>query len=402
MDQSLVIRNGSIITSTGFEAYGTRDLLIENGKITGTVKPGSADARAQQVLDAKGGWILPGFIDCHCHGGGGYDFMDGSEIAFKSILSAHVRHGTTALAPTAVACDLENMKKLFSIYRTIEKNDYLMADLVGFHLEGPYLSMAQRGAQPTRQIRDPDPAEVRQILDEGRDIICRWTAAPERPGMKIFADQVRSKGITLSVGHSDAICQQIQQAFIWGFHSITHLYSGTTTVRKLNQVIKAGIVEAAYLIDDMVIELIGDGHHVPKEVIQLAHKIKGADKVILITDAMRAAGTDARTSYLGLMIPENQVIIEQGVAKLPDRSSYAGSIATMDQVFQNAVVNAKLPVPDVVKMVSTNSAKLIGIDHRKGRIHPGYDADIVILDSNYNVQATLVRGRVVFQNDEQK
>ena len=195
----------------------------------------------------------------------------------------------------------------------------------------------------------------------------------------------------MSVGHSDAIAAEVFRAYEMGFCYVTHLYCSTPGVRKINQVVYAGIPEAALLIDDMSVELIGDGKHIPKEVMQMVIKVKGVDHVTLITDAMRAAGTDVGESYLGKISPENRVIVEDGVAKLPDRSSFAGSIATMDRVLQNSVLNYKISLTDAVKMISTVPARKFGLS-KKGIIKIGNDADLVLTDRNLNVQEVVVGG----------
>lgn len=392
-----MIRNGAVVLPDRILPVGEYAVLVDGDHIEAIQKCNrKSDFATDTVIDARDGWILPGFVDVHCHGGGGFDFMDGTAEAFLQIQAIHVRHGTTAIAPTAVACSLAELGHLFRICREVLTTDHQGADLIGLHLEGPYLSIAMKGAQPESEIRLPDITETRQILDAGQGIICRWSAAPELPGSKSFAEQVRQAGICLSVAHSEATCPDIQQAFDWGFHSITHLYSSTTSVRKINQIVQAGIVEAAYLLDDMIVELIGDGKHVPKELMQMVHKLKGPDKVILVSDAMRAAGTAVLESHLGKIKPENRVIIEEGVAKLPDRSFYAGSIATGDLMLRNAVQHNKLPLPDAVRMMTLTPARLVGIDRRKGSLEPGKDADIVIMDRNLKVHTVLVRGRTVF------
>ena len=368
-------------------------LILENGVIADIAENTEIPPNAE-VIDAKGGIVLAGFIDTHVHGGGGCDFMDGTEEAFEQVMKTHLEHGTTSIMPTTVSCSFESLLKVFDIYRNVKANKK-WSNLLGLNLEGPYISMKSKGAQNPLYIKNPDKNEVDVLFEKGADVIARMSCAPEIEGADYLAEKCRENGVWLSVAHSDAVCEEVIEAYDKGFNHITHMYCGTTTFRKVEQIVHVGIVEAAYLIDDMEVELIGDGKHIPKELINMVLKIKGDERFSLVTDAMRAAGTNDETSYLGEKKPENLVIVEDGVAKLPDRSSYAGSIATMDKVFKNAVVNAGLSLCTASKIVSANPARLSGAD-KKGIIKKGMDADLVLMDRNYNVECVIVDGEVKY------
>jgi len=396
MAERILVHNAALVLPDGIRQQGQVLIETEGARFT-SIGPAGDRVAVNHEFDARGGCIVPGFIDIHCHGGDGHDFMDGTETAFRAIALVHARHGTTLIAPTSVACSLDEMKNLFGILRQVQAQGTGGAELTGFHLEGPYLAPVMKGAQPESAIRRPERREAETILETGKGLISRWSAAPELPGMRDFARQVTAAGIPLSIAHSEATCEQVLEAYQWGFHSITHLYSSTTSVRKIQQRVHAGIVEAAYLIDEMVVELIGDGRHVPKELMQMVHKLKGPDKVVLVSDAMRAAGQDVTESYLGRKIPANRVIVEDGVAKLPDRSFYAGSIATADHMLRNAVINNQLPLLDAVRMLTLTPARLIGVDTRKGSLEADKDADFVILDPQLQVLAVFARGQLIDQ-----
>lgn len=201
-------------------------------------------------------------------------------------------------------------------------------------------------------------------------------------------------GVSMSIGHTDATSDIALDAMKNGFSHVTHLYSATPTVRKINQVVKAGVIEAAYLDDDVTVELIADGKHAAVDALKLAVKIKGTDKVVLVTDALRPAGTDVTESWLGEKIPENKIIIEDGVAKLPDRSSFAGSIATAATLLERGINHYGLTLTDTVKMITETPAKVLGLK-TKGKIQNGYDADVVIFDKNYQIQKVISRGIIV-------
>jgi N-acetylglucosamine-6-phosphate deacetylase len=239
----------------------------------------------------------------------------------------------------------------------------------------------------------PTKAEVGEILARSHGAIVRWDAAPELDGMHEFAKQVGEQGILLSVGHSVATAEETLAAYADGFSHITHMYCATTTEHKRGQVVHGGIVEAAYLEDGITIELIADGKHIPKETMRLGFRLKGDDRLALITDAMRAAGTDLTETMLGDRKNGVPVIIEEGVAKLPDRTSYAGSIATMDHALRVVHSRYGLPLCDTVRAMTLTPARLVGADERKGSIAPGKDADLVILSPDLEVRRVFVRGK---------
>lgn len=375
-----LIKNGICVFADRTEKT---DLLTENGKIVGI---GSFDETDAEIIDAKGGYLLPGFVEIHTHGCGGYDFGDLTEEAFIKSAECYKKHGATTVLPTTVSCSDEDLIKLFELFRKIRDNTAIT--LPGLHLEGPYLSMEMKGAQNPAYVRCPDRESVKRLTDNA-DIIRMITAAPEIEGADFLAEQMAKAGIVLSVGHSAATAKDIIKAFDMGYRHVTHMYCATTSNRKIGQTVYSGIVEAAYLLDGMYVELIGDGKHIPKETMQLALKIKGSGHINLTTDSMRAAGTDLKESYLGAISPDNRVIIEEGVAKLPDRSSYAGSIATSDMMLKNAVMNYDIPLVDAVNMLALTPATIVGIENKKGSLAKDKDADIVITDKQFNVLRVL-------------
>ena len=375
-----IIKGGTVVFPEGKRVS---DILVENGKIADTEYTGDCNC---PIIDAAGKYVVPGFVEIHTHGCGGYDFGDLSEEAFLKSAECYKAHGTTTVLPTTVSCSDEDLERLFSLFRRVKNKAVI--NFAALHLEGPYISMDMKGAQNPKHIRTPDKDSVKRITDNA-DIIRMVTAAPEIEGADYLAHEAAKAGIVLSVGHSSATAQQTILAFDMGFTHVTHMYCATTSNRKIDQTVYSGIVEAAYLTDQMYIELIGDGKHIPKETMRLALKIKGADKINLTSDSMRAAGTDLTESYLGAVSPDNRVIIEEGVAKLPDRSSYAGSIATSDMMLRNAVLNYDIDLVDAVRMLSLTPAKIVRLDDRKGSIENDKDADILILDSHLNIEQVL-------------
>ena len=379
----VLIKNGSVVFPDRVEKT---NILIEDGKI---LKVGEISPEGVPVKDAGNKTVTPGLIELHAHGGGGNDFCDLSAEAFENIVKTHLYHGVTLICPTLASCSLSMMLETFDVYRAAKAGKY-GAFMHKIHLEGPYLSLAQSGAQRKDIIRIPTKNEVDTVIGSGADVIGRIGAAPELEGAEYLARSAREKGIMLSIAHSSATAEEAKRALDMGFTHITHLYSGTTTVKKINDRVCAGILEAAYLYDEVDIELIGDGRHVAKETMRMALKIKSPDKINLTSDAMRAAGqTGVTTSYLGHICPENAVIIDDGVAKLPDKSSYAGSIATGDKMLKNAVLNYGIPLIDAVKMLTLTPARLIGVENKKGAIKEGLDADLIIWNEDFSISGIL-------------
>ena len=399
MDQQrLKIYNGKIITPYGIISNGT--VLVEGTTII-AVSEKNIEARDAIEIDAQGKYISPGFIDIHVHGGGGYDFMDGTETAFLKIAETHTQYGTTAMLPTTLTSTKEEMLQTLAAYEDADRNNINGAQFLGMHLEGPYFAMNQRGAQDPRYIRDPDPEEYKDILSRS-SCVKRWSAAPELKGAIEFGKYVTSKGVLPSVAHTDAIYEDVIQAFENGYTLATHLYSAMSGVTRRNAFRYAGVVESAFIIDDMDVEIIADGVHLPAPLLKLVYKIKGADRTALVTDAMRAAGTDVRESILGNMKNGLKVIVEDGVAKLPDRTSFAGSVATADRLVRTMISMAEVSLTDAVKMITATPARILGVSDKKGELVAGKDADIVIFDDNITVSMTMIKGRIVYDGGPTK
>ena len=390
------ITNGQILTPNRIIENGC---IILEGKIISYV--GSCDAKAEdcRIIDAGGSFVAPGFIDIHTHGGGGYDFMDGTVEAYLGAAEEHARHGTTSLVTTTLTSTMEELKNTFNVYKEAKIKNRRGAEFVGIHLEGPYFAMSQKGAQDPRYIKTPEPAEYKEILTWSDDIV-RWSAAPELEGAMEFGRCLKDNGILASIAHTDAIYEQVEEAFENGFTHITHLYSCTSGVRRVNAYRYSGVIESAYLIDDMSVEIIADGHHLPKSLLKLIYKIKGSSRIALVTDSMRGAGMPDGESILGSLGNGQKVIIEDGVAKLPDKSAFAGSVATTDRLVRTMVKVAEVPLLEAVKMMTSTPAKIIGIDKRKGTLSVGKQADIVIFDDDINIGMTIIDGEPVFSKQK--
>jgi N-acetylglucosamine-6-phosphate deacetylase len=392
--QPIKIFNGKIITPEKIIDGGT--ILIQSNRIE-AISNGDIEVANCIEIDAQGKYISPGFIDIHIHGGGGYDFMDGNEEAFLKIAETHAKYGTTAMLPTTLTSTKEAMLQILGVYESANRNNVKGAQFLGMHLEGPYIAMSQKGAQDPRYIRDPLPEEYEEILSKF-SCIKRWSAAPELKGAIEFGKYIKSKGVLPAVAHTDAIYEEVVKAFDNGYTLATHLYSAMSTVTRRNSFRFAGVVESAYIIDEMDVEIIADGVHLPAPLLKLVYKIKGADRTALITDAIRPAGTNVSESILGSIDNGLKVIIEDGVAKLPDRTAFAGSIATADRLVRSMINLAEVPLEDAIKMISTTPARILGVLDKKGTLTVGKDADIIIFDKNINVSMTMINGKIIYQN----
>jgi N-acetylglucosamine-6-phosphate deacetylase len=392
MPALLKIYNGQVITPGRIIPRGA--VLVRDGVIA-AIAEGDIEAPEAQTIDAKGNYISPGFIDIHVHGGGGHDFMDGSERAFLEIARTHVRYGTTALNPTTLTSEKEGLLRTLDIYEQANKKNMQGAQFIGMHLEGPYFAMNQRGAQDPRYIRDPDPQEYKEVIAYSKNI-ARWSAAPELKGAIEFAKYLLQHNIIPALAHTDAIYEEVEEAFANGYRLATHLYSGMSGVTRRNAFRYAGVVESAFIIDEMDVEIIADGIHLPAPLLKLVYKIKGPERIALITDAMRGAGMPEGESVLGNKDTGLRVIIEDGVAKLPDRSSFAGSVATTDRLVRNMIQLADVPLHAAIQMMTATPARIMRVNDCKGSLEKGKDADIVIFDSNISVTTTIVNGNIVY------
>ena len=377
------IINGKIHTPQGWLKNGS--VIINDNKILEVSNCDLAVVGAN-IVDARGMYIVPGGVEIHVHGGGGRDFMEGTEEAFRTAVDAHMQHGTTSIFPTLSSSSIPMIQ---AAARTTEK---MMAEkdspVLGLHLEGHYFNMKMAGGQMPEYIKNPDPNEYIPLLEE-TNCIKRWDASPELPGALQFGKYVSSKGILVSVAHTQAEFEDIRAGYDAGYTHATHFYNAMPGFHKKNEYKYEGTVESIYLMDDMTVEAIADGIHVPPTILRLIYKVKGVEKTALITDALACAASDSSVAF------DPRVIIEDGVCKLADRSALAGSIATMDRLIQTMTFKAEVPLFDTCRMISETPAKIMGVYDRKGSLERGKDADILLLDKNLDVRAVWAMGKLV-------
>lgn len=367
-------------------------VLVRDGQISSVVFGDTVEIPADKTIDCKELYLSPGFIDIHNHGAGGYDFMQ-SEEAVYSACRCHMLHGTTTILPTTVTGSREQLLEFVEMFNHIQLEREGCPHIHGLHLEGPYFAASQAGAQNPAWLRNPEPAEYEEVLRR-TDRIRRWSFAVELEGADLFLETLHRHGIITSLAHSEADYAQVAHAHALGLSCLTHFYSCMTSVRRKNAYRYAGAIEAGYLLDELYVEAIADGSHLPAELLKLIYKIKRPQRVCLVTDSIAAAGLPDGAYSLGGVA----CIKEDGVAKLPDRSAFAGSVATTDMLVRTFRRLTGAPLQDVVRMITLTPAELLGIDRRTGSIKPGKDADLLVFDEDIQIRHISVGGRTEFSN----
>ncbi len=377
------IYNGHILTPQGWISGGS--VVLDGHTIVEVNKSARIMPDVDATVDADGDHVLPGGIDLHCHGGGGSDFMEGTREAFENAALTHLKHGTTAIYATLSSSTLPMMEAACQTCSDIMRDDPLTT-IMGLHLEGPYFNPSRAGAQMPEIIRVPDRKEYTHIVED-YDCVRRWDAAPELPGAIAMGAYLVDKGVVAAIGHTAAEYPDVKAAYDAGYSHATHFYNGMPGFHNVREYKHAGTVESVYLMENMSVELIADGIHVPITILQLVHRMKGVERTSLVTDALAVTDSDSDRAF------DPRVIIEDGVCKLSDRSALAGSIATMDRLVQTMVLKAGLPLQDVIRMASETPARIMGIYDRKGSLQRGKDADVVIMDRALNLRAVYSMGR---------
>lgn len=353
------------------------------------VEVSTAEHSVSLEYDVGDNYVSAGFIDIHTHGGAGNRF-EGSVDEIVEGCNFHAKHGTTSIVPTVSAADIGSMERSVKNIAAAMQDKRIVSTVVGAHLEGPYLSKKQCGAQCADFITAPKKEDYLPILDRYSGAVARWTYAPENDEGGEFARALQKYGVVASAGHTDAVYADMLSASEAGCKLVTHLYSCTSTVTREMGFRRLGVIESAYLMDDVYAEIICDGKHLPPELIRLIYKIKGAERIAMVTDSLALAGSKEKHGFM----QSTEFIIEDGVCKLMDRSAFAGSIATADTLLSVAVKEAGIPLSAAVRMITETPAKIMGLTE-KGSLLPGFDADIVVFDSDINIKKVFARGREV-------
>ena len=376
----IAIINGRIVLPN--DVLENQVIIIENNKIIGFRNVAPVDAK---IIDAKGLLVAPGFIDLHIHGCMGVDAMDGTASAIKTISANVAQYGTTAFLPTTMTMAREDIYKSLTTIRLLQGEMLAGASVLGAHLEGPFINSQYKGAQNAKYVVSPDY----QWIDDFADVIKIATYAPEMDVDFKFTQQVKATtDIVLSVGHSGASYELVSEAIKHGCSHVTHLFNAMPGLHHRNP----GVVGAA-LTHDVFVEVIADKIHVSEHLFKFIHRNKGCDHIILITDSIRAGCMKDGIYELG----GQKTYVANQVAKLAD-GTLAGSVLTLNHAVRNFYQNTDASLPTVIKMASLNPAKAINISHCKGSLELGKDADIILLDDEFNCHLTLVNGVIVHQS----
>lgn len=389
----LKIKNAKVILDDGiYEKY----VYAENGKIK---KITNEELPFDEEYDAEGNYLSAGFIDIHTHGAGGYDFGDGKESDILNAVYSHGLHGTTGIYPTCTSSSFdEQMTFIRNVKNAMKKNSPGLPFILGSHLEGPYFNLKMCGAQNPEHIRKPVREEYSAFIQEGEGSLRRISFAPEIEGSDELQDFLNENNIVSSFGHTDGIYEEIQPLIDKGLSLATHLYSGMNTVTRRDLMRKLGAVETALLDDRVTVEVIADGIHLPKELLKFIYKIKGPDKVCLITDSMRAAGCIEGRYILGPKDTGLETEVRNGVAYLTDMSAFAGSVATADRLVRVMYKDAEIPLFQCIKMITKTPATVMGV-YERGQIKEGYFADMVVFDDDINVKKVFIEGKELIKKE---
>ncbi|WP_078508495.1 N-acetylglucosamine-6-phosphate deacetylase [Streptomyces zinciresistens] len=373
----LVLSGADVVLPSGTRTGGR--VLVDGATIAAVVPENAA------VVDLSGHYVVPGFVDLHNHGGGGASFTSGTVEEVLKGIRTHRLHGTTTLVASTVTGDMDFLTRRAGLLSELAEQ----GDIAGIHFEGPFISPCRKGAHSEELLRDPDPRDVRALVDAARGHAAMVTLATELPGGIDSVRMLADRGVIAAVGHTDASYEQTVQAIDAGATVATHLFNAMPPLGHR----EPGPIAALLEDERVTVELINDGTHLHPAALELAFRHAGPDRVAFITDAMDAAGFGDGRYMLGPL----EVEVADGVARLVEGGSIAGSTLTLDRAFKRAVTVDRLPVQDAVAALSANPAKLLGRYDRIGSLEPGKDADLVIFDADFDLKGVMRRGEWVIE-----
>ncbi|MCR4401260.1 MAG: N-acetylglucosamine-6-phosphate deacetylase [Firmicutes bacterium] len=385
----MIIKNADILTPRGIMVSGF--VVTCGGKIAKVGSHGEFreyPTSGHEVFDARGLTLVPGFVDIHVHGGGGHDVLEGTYEAVAAMCRAHAVHGTTSLLPTTMAARHEDLLDAVRAVADAARRGTGGAEVLGVHLEGPWINPESRGAQALEAIRPPSVAELDRLIGESGGLVRITTVAPELEGACEFIEEAVARGVRVSLGHSMASFEEVVCAMRSGATHITHAFNAMSGLHHR----RPGMVGAMLACDELTAEAILDGFHLHPAAVAVLHKCKGVDKLALVTDATMAACMQEGEYELG----GQRVSFADGAVRLPD-GNLAGSALTLDRAVRRAMDDLGITLAQAVAMASQVPARVAGVYDRKGSIENGKDADMVLIDRSGMIGATFVRGVLVHQ-----
>jgi N-acetylglucosamine-6-phosphate deacetylase len=380
----LLVTNARLV---GAQSVVESGWLATTGALIEAFGPGNPQATladGRRVVDAGGATVLPGFVDVHVHGAVGHEVMDGDVAGLRDMSEFFARHGVTSFLATTWTAPTDQTLTALEAVATATGGSMPGAQLLGAHMEGPYLSASRCGAQDPRSVRPPDLDEARRFLDSG--VVRLITIAPEQLLAHDLVDLCLARGARVSLGHTEATFEQVAEAVAWGARHVTHTFNAMPPLHHR----RPGPVGAALVLPELLTELIADNHHVHPVVLDAFLRAKGADGITLVTDALRPTGLGSGEFDLG----GRRATVEHGVVRLDD-GTIAGSLLTMDAALRNLMRATGRPLAELWPTASRNGAIAAGVADRKGAIAPGMDADLVVVSDDVEVRMTVVGGRIV-------
>lgn len=384
---TIYLKNLTVYAENGVIKNGS--ILIEGERISKVLEVADADIKADETIDCGGDIAIPGYIDSHVHGGNGFDVGDGSLEAIYGMRDYYEKHGVTTIYPTFMTTTLDIIEEgLKNLRKAVRTNKPGKAHIAGCHIEGPFLNPAKNGCQ-SQDLIIPIDEKAMKLFEEYKDVIDRITIAPEYKDNCSYIPALVKLGIQVSIGHSIGNIDDVEKACKAGATSITHLCNAQSQMHKEGPFRIGGVLEAGLTLDNLFTEVISDGFHIPNFLMKIVYRCKGADKMVIVSDASLCAGmpsgTVVRTSGVDFYV-------EDGIAMNEAHTSLASSTSAMDRMVRHMIFDVNLPAEEVVKMSSYNLCRMMGLDNELGSIKEGKYADINIVDKDFNIKKTFFRG----------
>ncbi len=364
------------------EIWKNGSVLIEDGTII-EISDNNDVSADEAVIDTENQLLIPGMVDVHIHGANGFDMMDGKTESVQEVSKQCAKTGCTSFLATSVTSSLDALEEMIDSVKKV-KGQEQGASIAGIHLEGPYLNEKRKGMQNPKYLREPNIPEIKKLLDRAESFIKMVTVAPELEGGLELVKYLAEKEVIVAIAHSDATYEEAKEAFQQGASHVTHCFNAMSPIHHR----KPGVVTAAFEEEHVSLQAIVDNVHLHPAIVRLMHRIKGSEKLVLITDALQAMGLGDGQYHFG----GHHVTVEDGIATLSD-GTLASSTVTMNQALKNTFENG-VPLVDAVRMAATTPAELLGL-MRKGKITEGYDADLVLLDEDFHVSKTMKEGHII-------
>ncbi len=368
-------------------------LAVEDGRI---VEIGGSRAGG---IDLEGMYLAPGFVDLHVHGGDGADFMDGTADAFRTVCRCHARHGTTSLTPTSTVATGPQYDTFLALCRELRGDVPNGARIVGSHFYGPYFARPARGCHPDQEFLIPAPENAERFMPLADVMPLVVTVAPEIENAEWLVRAYSARGVRFNAGHSFATFPQVEAAVSWGVRHVDHLFCAMSDRARLRPSqtypMRGGVLEATLFFDELTTEVIADGKHLTPELLRLAYKVKGPDRLALVTDSMRAVDLPDGEYWFGAEGSGERVRKMDGVGVTLEGTALASGVMGMDHAVRMMHVTAGVTLPEAVRMATLTPARILGIDKEVGSLEPGKRADLVVLDRELNVQGVYIGGERV-------